>query len=59
MNALRRRGPAVVRTGLERLLRRPVPLRGLRVGLIANPTAVTRDLLHASLALRASPAIRL
>jgi uncharacterized protein YbbC (DUF1343 family) len=29
------------------------------VGLIANPTAVTRDLLHASLALKASRALRL
>jgi uncharacterized protein YbbC (DUF1343 family) len=31
----------------------------MRVGLIANPTAVTRGLLHASLALRASRGVRL
>jgi uncharacterized protein YbbC (DUF1343 family) len=55
----RRQGPAPVRTGLERLLTRPDAVRGLRVGLIANPTAVTRDLLHASLALKASRAVRL
>jgi uncharacterized protein YbbC (DUF1343 family) len=53
------RRPRAVRTGLERLLRNPAPVRGLRVGLIANPTAVTRDLVHASLALKASRAFRL
>lgn len=36
-----------VRSGLEELLARPGPLRGLRVGLIANPTTVTADLVHA------------
>lgn len=38
-----------VRTGLEELLARPARLRGSRVGLIANPTAVTPDLTHAAL----------
>jgi uncharacterized protein YbbC (DUF1343 family) len=42
----------VVRSGLDRLLENPGPLRGRRVGLVANPTAVTRDLVHAALALR-------
>jgi uncharacterized protein YbbC (DUF1343 family) len=36
-----------VRTGLEILLAKPGGLRGLRVGLIANPTAVTPELSHA------------
>lgn len=38
-----------VRTGLEELLARPARLRGARLGLIANPTAVTADLSHAAL----------
>ena len=38
-----------VRTGLDELLARPARLKGARVGLIANPTAVTRDLTHAAL----------
>jgi hypothetical protein len=37
-----------VRTGLERLLDRPEPVRGLRVGLVANPSSITPDLVHAS-----------
>jgi uncharacterized protein YbbC (DUF1343 family) len=37
--------------GLERLLERPDPVRGLRVGLVCNPSSITRDLVHASLAL--------
>ena len=41
-----------VRTGLEQLLSRPSRLRGARVGLIANPTAVTPDLTHAALHLK-------
>ena len=45
---------AAVRSGLEQLLARPRPSRGLRVGLIANPTAVTADLV----ARRARPARR-
>ena len=38
-----------VRTGLEELLARSSRIRGARVGLIANPTAVTPDLTHAAL----------
>ena len=40
-----------VTTGLESLLARPAAVRGQRLGLIANPTSVTRDLTHASLAM--------
>jgi uncharacterized protein YbbC (DUF1343 family) len=47
------------RTGLERLLARPALLRKLRVGLIANPTAVTPDLTHAAVALSKTRGIRL
>lgn len=36
-----------VQTGLERLLAEELPrLRGARVGVLANPTAVDRDLVH-------------
>jgi uncharacterized protein YbbC (DUF1343 family) len=48
-----------VRTGLEQLLRRPGDLKGLRLGLVANPSSVTSDLVHASLALKAARGIRL
>lgn len=48
-----------VRTGLEQLLARPSVLRGLNVGLICNAASVTGDLVHASLALQASRAVRL
>jgi uncharacterized protein YbbC (DUF1343 family) len=48
-----------VRSGLEQLLARPAAFRGLRVGLVANPASVTSELLHASLAMRASRAFRL
>jgi uncharacterized protein YbbC (DUF1343 family) len=48
-----------VRTGLEGLLARPEPVRGQRVGLVANPSSVTPDLVHASLALRAAKGMRL
>ena len=41
-----------VRSGLEELLARPTRIRGARVGLIANPTAVTPDLTHAALHLK-------
>jgi uncharacterized protein YbbC (DUF1343 family) len=54
-----RRRSRVVRSGLERLLEDPTPLRGLRVGLLANATAVTRELRHAALALQAAPGFRL
>jgi uncharacterized protein YbbC (DUF1343 family) len=43
-----------VRTGLEALLAKPRLVAGLRLGLIANPTSVTPDLAHASLALSGS-----
>lgn len=48
-----------VRSGLEEMLARPGRLRGLRLGLIANPTTVTPDLVHASLVLKQSRAFRL
>jgi uncharacterized protein YbbC (DUF1343 family) len=48
-----------VRTGLEELLARPGNLRGLRIGLLANPASVTPDLEHASQALKSSRAFRL
>jgi uncharacterized protein YbbC (DUF1343 family) len=48
-----------VRSGLEELLARPGRLRGLRIGLIANPASVTADLDHAALALKATRAFRL
>ncbi|MET0552338.1 MAG: DUF1343 domain-containing protein [Vicinamibacteria bacterium] len=46
-------------TGLQALLARPAAVRGERLGLIANPTSVTPDLVHASQALHASRAFRL
>lgn len=46
--------------GLDVLLaRRFAPLRGKRVGLICNPTAVTRRLIHAADLLRAAPKVEL
>jgi uncharacterized protein YbbC (DUF1343 family) len=48
-----------VRTGLEELLARPARLKGARVGLIANPTAVTPDLTHAALHLKAAKGLKL
>jgi uncharacterized protein YbbC (DUF1343 family) len=48
-----------VRSGLEELVARPGRLRGLRLGLVANPTSVTSDLVHASLLLGSSRAFRL
>jgi len=54
-----RRRDARVRTGLEELLDRPEPIRGLRLGLVANPASVTSDLVHASRALRALRGARL
>jgi uncharacterized protein YbbC (DUF1343 family) len=48
-----------VRSGLEEMLARPGRLRGQRIGLIANPTTVTADLVHASLVLKKSRAFRL
>jgi len=52
-------GRSRVETGLERLLREPRRLRGLRLGLVANPTAVTSGLQHAAVALHASRGFRL
>ena len=48
-----------VRTGLEQLLARPGDLRGTRIGLIANPTTVSSDLVHGALLLKDSRAFRL
>jgi uncharacterized protein YbbC (DUF1343 family) len=48
-----------VRSGLERLLARPEPVRGLRVGLVCNPSTITPDLVHGSLALKAARGVRL
>src|SRR5512137_2239347 len=46
--------------GLEVLARRRfAPLRGLRVGLVCNPTAVDRRLRHAADVLSAAPGVRL
>ena len=50
---------ARVRTGLERLLDRPEPVRGLRVGLVVNPSSITPDLEHASVALSARRGVKL
>jgi uncharacterized protein YbbC (DUF1343 family) len=45
MSAARR---GAVRNGLDQLLRRPATLRGLRLGLVANPSSVTSGLEHAA-----------
>ena len=50
---------ARVRSGLEGLLARPGDLAGLRVGLLANPASVTRELVHAALALKGCRSFRL
>jgi uncharacterized protein YbbC (DUF1343 family) len=60
----RRRGPRArprpVRSGLDVLVaRRFAPLRGRRVGLVCNPTAVTRRLDHAADLFRAAPGVEL
>jgi uncharacterized protein YbbC (DUF1343 family) len=53
-------GRAGVRSGLEALAaRRFAPLCGKRVGLVCNPTAVTRGLVHAADLLAAAPGVRL
>lgn len=54
----RRTRPAV-RSGLDHLLARTSLVRGLRLGLIANPTAVTADLVHAAAALHRARGVRL
>jgi uncharacterized protein YbbC (DUF1343 family) len=50
---------ARVVSGLERLLERPEPVRGLRVGLVVNPSSITSDLVHASVALGARKGVKL
>jgi uncharacterized protein YbbC (DUF1343 family) len=51
---------ARVRTGLERVVSGGVPaLRGKRIGLIANPTAVDAELRHAVDLLAATPGLEL
>jgi uncharacterized protein YbbC (DUF1343 family) len=50
---------ARVRTGLERFLDRPDPVRGLRVGLVVNPSSITPDLEHAAVALKARRGVKL
>ena len=50
--------PRVV-SGLERLLERPEPVRGMRVGLVVNPASVTSDYAHASVALHGRRGVRL
>lgn len=50
---------ARVATGLERLLERPEPVKGLRVGLVVNPSSITSGFEHASTALAARRGIRL
>ncbi len=55
-----RRPRATVRSGLDVLAaRRFGPLRRRTVGLVCNPTAVTRDLVHAADLLHAAPGVRL
>jgi len=52
--------PPTVRTGLERLLAEELPrLRGRRVALLINPTAVTARLQHAADLLAAAPGVTL
>jgi uncharacterized protein YbbC (DUF1343 family) len=48
-----------VRPGLEVLLARPGIVRGLRLGLVANPASITGDLHHASRALAGARGARL
>jgi uncharacterized protein YbbC (DUF1343 family) len=50
---------ARVVSGLERLLERPGLVRGLRVGLVVNPASITRDFVHASVALRGRRGVKL
>lgn len=51
------RAARAVRSGLDELLADPRRLRGQRLGLIVNPSAVTDGLEHAALALRGCPGL--
>ena len=54
------RPPRPVRSGLDVLVaRRFAPLRGRRVGLVCNPTAVASDLTHAADLFHAAPGVEL
>jgi uncharacterized protein YbbC (DUF1343 family) len=44
--------------GLQRLLDRPDPVRGLRIGLVVNPSSITPDLEHAMVALSGCRGVR-
>jgi uncharacterized protein YbbC (DUF1343 family) len=44
--------------GLQRFLDRPEPVRGLRVGLVVNPSSITPTLEHASVALTGRRGVR-
>jgi uncharacterized protein YbbC (DUF1343 family) len=48
-----------VRPGLEALLERPQAVRGLRIGLVQNPSSITPDLVPASVALKSRRGVRL
>ena len=48
-----------VKSGLEELLARPSRIKGARAGLIANPTAVTPDFVHAALHLKDVKGVKL
>ena len=54
-----RRTRGAVRSGLDHLLARTSLVRGLRLGLIANPTAVTARLVHAAAALHRARGVKL
>jgi uncharacterized protein YbbC (DUF1343 family) len=48
-----------VRTGLDEVLTRPRRLKGLRLGLVANPASVTSDYRHATVALKGTRGVKL
>ena len=51
--------PRRVHSGLERLLERPALLAGRRSGFVCNPSSVTPDLVHGSVALAGRRGVRL
>src|SRR6185369_7876310 len=55
----RARGKPPVRSGLAEMLSRSARWRGLRLGLIANPTAVTASLDHAAVLMNEAKNLRL